>query len=308
MNILITGGAGFIGSHIVDKLILENHHVTILDNLSSGSKNNINKQALFINRDITQPINDIFDQKFDCVMHMAAQIDLRKSIKNPHEDATINILGTLNILEEVRRTKVKKFIFASTGGAIYSPEAKLPCTEFSKLDPQSPYGMAKYTIENYLKLYSKLYGLNYTSLRFANVYGPRQNSKGEAGVISIFIEKALNNESLTIFGDGNQTRDFIFVKDVVKACILSFEKDLQGVFNVSTNVETSVNRIVTLLKKYLRNDITINNADKILGELSRSCLSFNALKYSAHWEPEYDLESGIKETVEYFKNSEKNIN
>lgn len=297
MNILVTGGAGFIGSHVVDMLIDRGDVVTVIDNLSSGSVKNLNPKAKFIQADINYVS---LTETYDCIIHLAAQINLRQSMKDPKYDANINIMGSLNLMDIARLMRAK-FIFTSTGGAIYDPSETIPWNESSKVLPQSPYGMSKYTVENYLQLYGNLYGLDSTILRFSNVYGPRQNAHGEAGVIAIFIEKMLKNKSLTIFGDGEQTRDFVFVKDVVDAFSLVLDKKISGLFNVSTNTETSVNSIVETLNKYSLQQPVVSHADKISGELLKSRLSYDSLQNVSGWKPKYNLESGIKETLEYFQ-------
>lgn len=295
--ILITGGAGFIGSHLVDALIQQDHQVVVVDNLSTGNIDNIKSHGAFYKEDITDShmIKKIFNKhQFDYVFHLAAQINLRHSIKEPAFDAHTNVVGSLNIIENCIRTGVKKIIFSSTGGAIYSPEAKLPWDEQSITNPQSPYGLAKLTIEKYLQLYQ----LPYVALRYSNVYGPRQNSKGEAGVISIFIEKALRNENLVIFGDGKQTRDFIFVEDVVKANLLAME--LEGIYNVSSNTQVSVNEIAEIILKKINSQSQIIRANPIAGELLHTKLSSEKLTAKG-WSPGQDTETGIEKTIEYFR-------
>ncbi len=300
---LVTGGAGFIGSHIVDKLIKKGHQVTILDNFSTGTMSNFNKSAELYWRNIEDDLSDVFDLEFDYVFHLAAQINLRESIKNPVADAKTNIMGSLNIIQECHRTGVKKIVFASTGGAIYSPAAALPCHETSLIGPTSPYGLAKFTVENYLKLYHELYGLEYVALRFSNVYGARQNSQSESGVISIFLEKAINNEIAKIFGDGNQTRDYIYVKDVSSAAILAMQKNVSGIFNISTEIETSLNSLVQIIKVATSSNFRINYEPKINGELYRSCLSANLAKNILGWQPIYSLNKGLEETISYLRES-----
>lgn len=297
MNILVTGGAGFIGSHVVDMLIERGDVVTVIDNLSSGNVDNLNPKAKFIQADINYVS---LTETYDCIIHLAAQINLRQSIKDPANDAIDNIVGSLNIMNYAKDSKAK-FIFASTGGAIYSPSEPLPWNEKTFTQPKSPYGLAKHTVENYLDMYNYLYGLDYSVLRFSNVYGPRQNAHGEAGVIAIFMEKILNNKSLTVFGDGNQTRDFVYVKDVVQACKLVVEQNLSGLFNVATNTETSVNDIVNLLKSYTKKQFEVIYTEAIFGELLQSRLSYNYLQQMSGWQPEYSLELGIKETIEHFQ-------
>ena len=298
-KILVTGGAGFIGSHLVDKLIELGQNVTIIDDLSSGNEKFINKRAKFFKRDIKEDLTDIFEEGFDYVFHLAAQIDLRKSLQNPKEDATINIVGSLNVIENCYKRKIKKIIFSSTGGAIYSSNEQLPCTELSKADPISPYGLAKLTIEKYLNITKEVFGLDYVALRYSNVYGPRQNIKGEAGVISIFIKNVLAGKDLLLNGDGNQTRDFVYVSDVVHANIIAMEK-LSGTYNVSTGKETSINDIANSIKQIMDSDCNIIHKEAIKGELLRSCLDSGKLRKDG-WKPNYALDNGLKETIDWFR-------
>lgn len=307
-NILCTGGAGFIGSHIVDALIKRGHQVVIVDNLATGKSSNINSSAIFNRCDINSVrLNGIFDEfSFDYVFHLAAQINLRHSIKEPQQDAETNIVGSLNVLENCVRTKVKRVIFSSTGGAMYSSKAafrlssRLPFSETSKTEPESPYGLAKLTIEKYLHMFNKLYGLKSTILRYSNVYGPRQNSKGEAGVISIFIEKALKNEDIMIFGNGNQTRDFIYVDDVVKANMLALDTELDDVFNVSSNTQYSVNEVAEKILQYTNSESKTIHADPIKGEMLHTRLNADKLKLHG-WNPTWNIDGGIQTTIDYFK-------
>jgi len=302
-TILVTGGAGFIGSHFVDRLIKENYQVIVIDNLSTGKKENLNLKAKFYKIDIRSPkINQIFKkEKPEIVFHCAAQIDLRKSVENPIENAKINILGTLNLLENCKKYKIKKFIFASTGGAMYGEADVIPTPETYPEWPLSPYGIEKLTVEKYLNYYYKVFGLPFISLRLANVYGPRQNSKGEAGVVAIFCDKMLSGKQPIINDDGKQTRDFVFVDDVIEANILAMKKDKVGIFNIGTTKETSVNEIFKKLKK-----LTYSNCKKIHGlekpgEQRRSCLNFHRAKKELGWQPKYSLDGGLKKTIEWFK-------
>lgn len=286
-KILITGGTGFIGSHLVDRLLDLNHNVVIVDDLSTGQ--NINKNAKLVVLDINDPkLKDVFDEgKFDCVFHLAAQINLRKSFEDPILDAKINILGSLNVILNSVRTGVKKFIFASTGGAIYKPEAPLSWTEETCTEPASPYGLGKLTVENYLRIFKSL---NWTVLRYSNVYGSRQNPKSEAGVVAIFTENALNSQPLKIFGDGEQTRDFIYVGDVVAANVHIMEKDLTGIFNVSTGTSVSVNTIAEMITSYFPSDIQYLPA--ISGEVQHTKLSSEKLQKTG-WKPYCELKDAI---------------
>jgi len=227
---------------------------------------------------------------------------VRRSVEDPINDAKINILGSLNILDACRKFKVKKIIFSSTGGVIYGNAKIIPTPENYTPKPESPYGIAKLTIENYLDFYKKVYNLNYISLRFANVYGPRQDPKGEAGVVAIFIGKLLKRERPVIFGDGKQTRDFVYVNDVVSALIKSMSyKGKETIFNVGTGIETSVNQLFKLISKILRVKIKPIYAPPKPGELKRSCLDISKIKKELNWKPAYNLEEGLKETIKWFK-------
>ena len=303
MKILISGGAGFIGSHFTDKLIEQGHQVVVIDNLSTGKKENINPQAQFYLLDIIDPkLSEIFEkEKPEAVFHLAAQIDVRKSVADPIEDAKTNILGSLNLLENCKKFNIKKVVFISTGGAIYGEADIIPTPETYPALPVSPYGVAKLTIEKYLNYYYKVFNLNYTVLRLANVYGPRQNPLGEAGVVAIFTNKLLKNEQPIIYGNGEQTRDYVFVKDVVSAGILALEKDKIGVFNVGTGEETSVNELFSILIKAIKTTIKPIYKPERQGEQRRSCLDYSKTKEELNWKPNYDLDKGIEETLNWFK-------
>ena len=316
---LVTGGAGFMGSHLVDKLIERGDRVVIIDNLSTGKKENLNLKARFYKIDIRSPeISEIFrKEKPEIVFHFAAQIDVRKSVENPIRDAKINILGSLNLIQNFvsanqrsaqrKPTFPKKFIFASTGGAIYGDTDVIPTPENYPENPESPYGICKLAIEKYLHFYKKTYGLNSVILRFANVYGPRQNSKGEAGVIAIFCDKMLKNEEVIINGDGEQTRDFVFVDDVINAALLAisgeqFSGSSLAVYNIGTAKETSINEIFRKIKELTNSNCKEIHGPAKPGEQKRSCLDYSKAKKELNWQPEYDLEKGLKETINWFKN------
>lgn len=299
MKILVTGGAGFIASHLVDDLIDQYHEVVVIDNLSTGKKTNINERAIFYHQDIRDNLDTIFrDHKFDCVFHFAAQINLRNSIKNPIEDANTNIIGGLNVLEACKRHGVKKIIFSSTGGAIYSDEQEIPWTENSKCDPQSPYGISKLTLENYIKFYNRIYGLDYTILRFSNVFGERQNYLGEAGVVSIFIDNIINGKPINIFGSGNQERDFIYVNDVCSAATHVLDNNISGTFNVSSGIKISINELLNRLCLITPNEVPINYLPEIPGEMFTSCLSNEKLQATG-WSPAFLLDEGLRLTTIY---------
>ena len=298
MRTLVTGGAGFIGSHLIDALVERDYKVIILDNLSSGKKENLNKKAKFYKIDILSPqIFQIFKrEKPEIVFHFAAQINVKKSIKNPIEDAKTNILGSLNILENCKKFKVKKIIFASSVG-VYGEPKFLPIKENDLLNPISPYSIAKMTIEKYLQFYQSK-NLDFVSLRFSNVYGPRQKSDGEGGVVAIFIKKLLKNKRPTIFGSGRQTRDFIFVKDAVSAVLKALNyKGKEKIFNIATGKETSINQLFKLISKILKIKIKPRYLPKREGDIQRSCLKIDLAKKFLKWKPKYDLEEGIRNTI-----------
>ncbi len=302
MKILVTGGAGFIGSNLVDALIENKHEVVVLDNLSTGKKENINPKAKFIQGDITDELDDLFKtEKFDLVNHHAAQIDVRKSVNDPIYDAEINILGSLNLLQSCVKYNVKKFIFASTGGAVYGEQDYFPADENHKLQPCSPYGISKLAVEKYLFFYNQTHGLGYTILRYANIYGPRQNPLGEAGVVSIFIDKILSNQQPIINGTGIQTRDYVFVQDAVKANLLTLNSAESEIFNVGTAIETDVNELFWLINKYFDNSIKEVHGEAKPGEQMRSVITSEKMQKKFGWKPSTPLAEGIKETIKYFQ-------
>jgi UDP-glucose 4-epimerase len=306
-KILVTGGAGFIGSTLVDKLISAGHELVVIDNLSSGRKDYVNHQAKLYKIDIrSAKIAKIFKrEQFDFVYHLAAQIDVRVSVANPKLDNDINVVGALNILENCRLNKVKKIIFSSTGGAIYGEAEEMPTTEYAPTYPLSPYGIHKLTFEKYLNYYYQVYGLNYTILRFSNVYGPRQFKGGEAGVIAIFIENAVKGISSKMFGDGLQTRDFVCVLDVVEALSTAKEIDCRGEINISVGQESSLRDLISGIEEALGEKIKIEEADGKAGEQRRSCLSNQRAKDVLNWTPKINLKTGIKLTIDWAKNNNR---
>lgn len=323
MKILVTGGAGFIGSHVVDGYIEKGHDVVIVDNLSSGKWENINKKAKFYLLDIRN-INElcrIFEkERFDIVNHHAAQISVPYSVKNPKEDADINVCGFINILELSVKFNVKKVIFISSGGAIYGEADEYPTTEKYEPKPLSPYAITKLVSEKYLYYYNHQYGLDYTVLRYANVYGPRQIPHGEAGVVSIFMTKLLNGEKCTIYAYSDEPegmkRDYVYVKDVVNANIAVLNGGSKEAFNIGTGIATSTEnlyfRIFESMKKIAKISDKLKKPLKEKerpGDIRRSCLNIEKAKKSLKWKPTYTLEDGIKETamwhVKNFKDMKK---
>jgi UDP-glucose 4-epimerase len=301
-KILVTGGAGFIGSHLVDKLISLKHRVAVVDNLSTGKKEFINQQAKFYKTDIVSPsLKSVFAKaKPELVFHLAAQKSVPFSLKYPLIDAQTNIFGSLNVIENSLAVKVKKFIFISTGGAIYGETKMIPSPEETPAQPNSPYGLSKLTIENFLvNYYHAVKKLNYVCLRLSNVYGPRQDPLGEAGVIAIFINNLLKNKSCHINGLGKQTRDFIYVDDVVGACLKSINRG-QGIYNIGTGQETSVNNLYQLISRPLKVSQKAEHWPILPGEVNRSVLKISKAKRGLNWSPCIDLKQGIDRTIDYF--------
>ncbi len=307
MKILVTGGAGFIASHIADKLITHGHTVHILDNLYAGKKENINANAVFHHLDIVQPetASLIISEKYEVIYHFAAQMDVRKSVDDPTFDAKVNILGTINLLEAALKAGTKKFIFASTGGAGYGEQEYFPADEKHPIQPLSPYGIAKMSVEKYLYYYHQIHGLEYVTLRLANIYGPRQSPKGEAGVVAIFCQRLLNDEPAYINGTGLQTRDYVYVDDVVQAAYLALQYPKSGAFNVSTGIETNVIQIFDYINQAIGKNAPRQFADAKKGEQFRSVLSYEKINKEMGWKPTVDIQTGLKKTVEWFIEKQK---
>jgi UDP-glucose 4-epimerase len=303
MKVLVTGGAGFIGSHIVDRLIAEGHEVVVLDNLSNGKKENLHPKAVFYKVDIRSPrVEKIFrNERPEMVSHHAAQMDVRRSVTDPVFDAEVNILGFLNILESAVKHGSRKVIFASSGGAIYGEQEVFPSPEDHPTRPVSPYGASKLAGEQYLFYYHAAHGLHYTALRYANVYGPRQDPFGEAGVVAIFTQKLLKGEQPVINGNGMQTRDYVFVGDVVDAQMAALYGEGSDYFNVGTGVETSVNELLSHLTSITGTAFKEVHGPAKKGEQKRSCLSYDKIKRLLDWEPRVTLRQGLEATVSYFR-------
>jgi len=300
MKILITGAAGFIASHITDAYLKAGHEVVIIDNLSTGKRENVPSNARLYELSITdKKIIQVFkEEKPDIVNHHAAQIDIRKSVENPQTDAEINIVGSLNILEASRLTGVKKIIFASSGGSVYGNALSFPTTETHPTNPTSPYGIAKLSVEKYLQYYHWSHQLPFVALRYANVYGPRQNPFGEAGVIAIFIHKLLKGQTPTIYGDGKQTRDYVFIDDVVSSNLKALTTDVTGIFNIGTGIETSLNTLTGQMIESLHASILPKHAAPKKGEQIRCCLNPGLIQSSLP----INLKQGLKQTIAWFKN------
>ena len=307
MKIIVTGGAGFIGSNIVDALVNLRHNVFVVDNLSTGKEENINPEARFFHVDLIdfKALESVFvETKPEVVFHTAAQIDVRKSVENPQFDAEVNIIGSINVFELSVRYGVKRIIFSSTGGALYGEPKILPAKEDSPIEPLSPYGVSKFATEQYLNYFNRLYGIERVILRYGNVYGSRQDPLGEAGVIAIFTSKILNNEKPVIYGDGNQTRDYIFVEDVVRANILALDGK-EGIYNIGTSVETPVNDLVKMFSKILNKHIEPIYAPPRKGEVQRISLDASKAEKELGFTVEFSLEDGLRKTLEWYKRNLK---
>ena len=303
MKILVTGGAGFIGSHLVDGFIESGHDVVVIDNLSMGQIQNLNSNAKFYLMDIrSAELEKLFEtEKIDVVCHQAAQMDIRKSVQDPMFDADTNIVGTLNILQNCVKHNIKKVLFASTGGAVYGEQEQFPCDEDHPLRPVSPYGIGKLAVEKYLFYYAGEFGLPYVILRYGNVYGPRQNPKGEAGVIAIFACKLLKGEQPIINGDGRQTRDYVYVEDVKQANLKALDLAANEIFNVGTGIETDVNVIFNELNQLTGNRAREEHGPAKPGEQQRSVISPEKAFKKLGWQPQMNLTEGLARTVEFFR-------
>jgi UDP-glucose 4-epimerase len=305
MKVLVTGGCGFIGSHLVDELVKKEHEVIVVDNLSTGKKERLNKEAKLIVADITNGVelNRIFsEEQPEIVIHTAAQVMLRKSLEEPIFDATTNIIGTINVLEACKNNKVKKIIYTSTGGARYGNPKYLPVDENHSLEPTSPYGISKHTAEHYVKLYHDLHNLDYLIFCFGNVYGVRDDPKCKR-VTSLFADLILRGEQPIIFGDGEQTRDFIFVLDLAEFIVNSIEKQPEHkLFNLANGTQYSVNQIFNELKKISNYKGEAKHIEAIKGEVRDIVLDTKLAQKELNWKPKTSMEEGLKLTFEYMKN------
>lgn len=302
MKILVTGGAGFIGSNIVDLYVDDGHDVTVIDDLSTGHEENVNRKARFLEMDIrSDRLEHLFSsEKFDIVNHQAARGNVRRSVEVPMEYADVNVRGGVNLLECSRKHGVKKVIYSSTGGCVYGELVKIPADENHPIKPVDPYGVSKASFELYLSAYKQMYGLKYTIFRYPNVYGPRQDPFGEAGVVSIFIGEMLHGEPVTINGDGEQTRDYVYVGDVARANSLALTKGDDDVFNLGTGVETSVNMIFGDLKHILQYSRDARYGEAKPGEVRRSCLESTKARTVLGWTAETPVKDGLRKTAEFF--------
>lgn len=308
---LVTGGAGFIGSHVTDLFVAHGFDVTILDDFSSGREANVNPAATVVRESITTPAAFalVRDGKFDVIAHLAAQIDVRKSVNDPAWDAAMNIGGSLNLLEAVKQSGYPtRFVFSSSGGAQYGDFVEMPTVETAAKDPQSPYGVAKLTVEYYMSYFARVHGVQTIALRYANVYGPRQDPHGEAGVVAIFCRRILAGAPVTAYGDGLQTRDYVYVGDVARAnllaarCVLppAGRLDDRG-FNIGTGVETTVLELAAELQRAADASVPVQHAAARAGEQRRSCIAYGKTAESLGWVPEVTLAAGLKETLRYFE-------
>ena len=307
MKILVTGGAGFIGSHVVNVFIENGHEVVIVDNLSTGRRSNLNPAATFYQVDIRSPqLAEIFEKEQPQVIdHHAAQMDVRRSVEDPLFDADVNVLGSIKLIELARKHNVERFIYISTGGAVYGEPEYLPCDEAHPINPICPYGASKHTVEHYLYMYQELYDLNYVILRYPNVYGPRQDPHGEAGVVAIFTGQMLGGDQIVINGDGEQERDFVYVGDCARANMLALTTENSNtIFNLGYGKGTTINEIYTNLKNITGYELSAKHGPVKVGETRRIFLEASKAEKELDWKPIVGLEAGLGETVEYFRQTE----
>jgi UDP-glucose 4-epimerase len=298
MKVLVTGGAGFVGSHLVDALVEQQHEVTVVDVLGEGSIKYIHPEAKFYEIDIRSEALDQVFQKHqpEIVFHLAAQSTVPPSIKNPMYDQSVNIGGTIQVLEMMRKYNGKKIIYSSSA-AVYGEPVSLPIQEEHPIKPLSPYGLSKYVAEQYIELYNRMYGIDYTTFRYANIYGPRQTPEGEGGVVSIFVDKVLKGETPTINGDGRHTRDYIFVKDVVAANIAAMDKGSQSVVNISTGNAVSVSELLELIGQAVEKEVNPIYGPERAGDIVHSTLDPGKAHEALNWKAVNQLLDGLKKTI-----------
>lgn len=303
MKILVTGGAGFIGSHVVDACLEAGHQVVIVDDLSTGKKENLNPKAKFYQMDILDDkLQHLMqDEHIEVVNHHAAQIKVKASLEDPYFDVKVNVLGSVLLLDLCRRAGVKKFIYASSGGAQYGEMEKNPFPETQRSRPFSVYGASKYSVELYADVFFQNFGLEYVVLRYANVYGPRQDALGEGGVVAIFTHSMLYGGDFVIFGDGYNVRDYVYVKDVARASLLALDYPHNDIFNIGTGVGTTTNQLFETLAKATGHSKPAKHTVARLGDLQKSVLDVSKAKKMLEWEPRYDLAAGLKETIEFYR-------
>ncbi len=307
MKVLVTGGAGFIGSHVVDAFLADGHAVVVVDDLSTGRASNLNPQARLYKLDIRDPgLAAVFEQERpDLVDHHAAQMDVRKSVADPLFDADVNVRGTLNLLECARRYGVRKVVYISTGGAVYGEPVYLPCDEDHPINPICQYGVSKHVVEHYLHVYRHLYGVEYAVLRYPNVYGPRQNPAGEAGVVAIFTGRMLADETITIYGTGEQERDFVYVTDCARANVLAAGSDRTGIYNIGCGTGTTVNLLFSELSHIMGYARPAEYAPAKNGETYKIYLDSRRAQSELGWRPTIGLPEGLAETVAHLRAFER---
>jgi len=311
MRILVTGGAGFIASHVADRYIELGHEVAILDDLSRGFRHNVNPRAGFYQGDIRDRafLEKVFAEvKPEVVNHHAAQMDVRRGVREPLFDASVNIIGSVNLLEAAIAHKIRHFIYISTAGAAYGEPGQLPVPEDFPINPITPYGISKHTVEHYLYTFSFLYGLSYTVLRYGNVYGPRQSSKGEAGVFAIFCEQILAGIQPIIYGDGGKVRDYIYIDDVVDANVAALNKGNNEIFNIASGVPTTDDQVFFIVRSLLgKPDLRARYVARRPGEIERIYLDISKAKRLLEWEPKIPLEIAASHTVAFFQQTQQSL-
>lgn len=306
MKILVTGAAGFIASHVVDAYLKEGHQVVGVDDLSRGRKSNINPGLKFYACDIRDrgAVERIFEaEKPDIINHHAAQMDVRRGVREPIFDAQVNILGGINLLTAAVQTRVRRFIYIGTAGAGYGEPDRMPVPEDFPINPITPYGISKHTVEHYLFTFRFLYGLEYVVLRYGNVYGPRQSSQGEAGVFAIFSEQMLAGQQPVIYGDGSKVRDYVYISDVVAANVAALHKGTNEIFNISSGVETTDKEVFDIVRDLLQKTVQPNYTSRRPGEIERICLDITKAARLLGWKPRVSLQEGARQTVSYFRST-----